>query len=85
MSSVDFENVNNPKNVSNHIMLESMKPYKFVQEFWVYYICTAKFLTFLDGGGILDLFYVYCKIPDIFGRRRNFGSILFVLQNLNEY
>ena len=51
----------------------------------IYFICTAKFLTFLDRGGILDLSYFYCKISDIFGRRRNFGSILFVLQNLNEY
>jgi hypothetical protein len=44
-------------------------------------ICTAKFLTFLDSGGILDLFYLYCKIHDIFGQWWNFGSILFVLQN----
>ena len=23
-----------------------------VEEFWIYFICTSKFLTFLDGGGI---------------------------------
>ena len=34
----------------------------------------------LDGGGILELFYLYTKIPDSFGRWRNFGSILFVLK-----
>ena len=41
--------------------------------------------AFLDSGGILDLFYLYCKISDIFGWWRNFRSILFVLQNLNKY
>ena len=41
--------------------------------------------AFLKGGGILDLFYLYCKISDIFGWWRNFRSILFVLQNLNKY
>ena len=35
--------------------------------------------AFLKGGGILDLFYLYCKIPDILRQWRNFGSILFVL------
>ena len=35
--------------------------------------------AFLKGGGILDLFYLYCKIPDILRLLRNFGSILFVL------
>ena len=71
-----------------------------VEELWIYLICTAKFLTFLDGGGILDLFFLtlkyltflvsggildvfwlYCIIPDSSGCWRNFGSILFVLQN----
>ena len=71
-----------------------------VEELWIYLICAAKFLTFLDGGGIwiyfnwtlkyltflhsggiLDVFWLYCKIPDISGCWRNFGSILFVLQN----
>ena len=33
----------------------------------MYFDCTAKFLTFLDVGEILDLFYLYCKILDIFG------------------
>ena len=47
----------------------------------IYSICTEKFLTFLDGGGIQDLFYLYCKIPDIFRGWRNLGSILYVLQN----
>ena len=29
----------------------------------IYFICTAKFLTFLDGGGISkDLFFLYCKL-----------------------
>ena len=41
--------------------------------------------AFLKGEGILDLFYLYCKISDIFGWWRNFRSILFVLQNVNEY
>ena len=27
----------------------------------IYFICTTKFLTFLDGGGVLDLLYMYCK------------------------
>ena len=47
------------------------------------FICTAKFQTFLDGGGICkDLFYMSWKIPDIFGWWRNIlGSTLFVLQN----
>ena len=27
----------------------------------------------------MDLFYLYCKIPDILRQWRNFGSILFVL------
>ena len=52
-----------------------------VEEFRIYFICTAKFLTFSDGGGIQDLSYLYCKIPDISRRWRNLGSILFVLQN----
>ena len=56
-----------------------------VEEFWIYSICTAKFLTFLDVGGILDLFYLYCKISDIFGQNSwhfctMVGSFLFVLQ-----
>ena len=41
--------------------------------------------AFLKGGGILDLFYLYCKISDNLGWWRNFRSILFVLQNLNKY
>ena len=47
------------------------------------FVHTAKFLTFLDGGGICkDLFYMYWKIPDIFGRWRNIlGSTLSVQQN----
>jgi hypothetical protein len=33
-----------------------------------------------------DLFYLYCKIPDIFGQGRDFGSTLFVLQiSLHRY
>ena len=59
-----------------------------VEEFWNCFICIAKYLTFLDsavemdGGGILDLFYFYCKIPDIIGWWRNFGTVLFALQNI---
>ena len=47
-----------------HSYKESNKKTAFlmVEEFWIYFICTAKFLTSLDGGGILDLFYLYCKI-----------------------
>ena len=47
-----------------HSYKESKKRLHFwkVEEFWIYFICTAKFLTSLDGGGILDLFYLYCKI-----------------------
>ena len=45
-----------------------------VEDFGIYSICTSKFLTFSDDGGIQDLFYLYCKIPDIFGRCRNVGS-----------
>ena len=37
--------------------------------------------AFLKGGGILDLFYLYCKIPDILGHWWSFGSISLVLQN----
>ena len=50
------------------------------EEFRIYFICTAKSSTFLDGGGFQDLFYLYCKIPDILGRRRNSGSISFAIQ-----
>jgi hypothetical protein len=32
-----------------------------VEVLWIYLICTAKFLTFLDGGGILDLFFLTLK------------------------
>ena len=56
-----------------------------VEEFRIYFICTAKFLTFSDGGGIQDLSYLYCKIPDISRRWRNLGSILFVLQNSRHF
>ena len=38
--------------------------------------------AFLKGGGILDLFYLYCKIPDVIGWWRNFGTVSFVLQNI---
>ena len=40
----------------------------------------TRFCLHLDGGGIMDLFNLYCKIPDIFGRWRNFGSIFFNLK-----
>ena len=56
-----------------------------VEDFGIYSICTSKFLTFSDDGGIQDLFYLYYKIPDIFGRCRNVGSILFVLQNSRHF
>ena len=48
------------------------------EEFWTYFIFIAKFLTLLDGGGILELFYLYCKISDFFGQWRKFGCILIV-------
>ena len=36
------------------------------------FICNAKFLTFLDGGGICkDLFHMYCKIHGFFLHWRN--------------
>ena len=40
----------------------------------------TRFCLYLDGGGILELFYLYSKIPDSFGRWRNFGSVSFVLK-----
>ena len=43
------------------------------EEFWTYFIFIAKFLTLLDGGGILELFYLHCKISDFFGERRGDG------------
>ena len=44
----------------------------------IYFICTAKFLTFLDSGGIsYDLFYLYCKIPDNSKHWGILGSIFF--------
>ena len=55
------------------------------EEFWIYFICTAKFLTLLDGGGILELFHLYCKISDFFGQRRKFGCILIILQNSQHF
>ena len=51
-----------------------------VEEFWIYFISTEKFLSFTDNGGIWDLFYLYWNFFDIFVQWRNFGSILFVLQ-----
>ena len=62
-------------------VLQNFRHFWTVEEFRIYFICTAKFRTFMDGGGFWDLFYLYFKIPDVFGRWWNSGSILFVLQN----
>ena len=55
--------------------------YEDILSFCRWYDLT-RFCLHLDGGGILDLFYLYCKIPDIIGWWRNFGTVSFVLQNI---
>ena len=47
---------------------------------WYFQNHLTRFCLHLDGGGILELFYLYSKIPDSFGRWRHFGSVSFVLK-----
>jgi hypothetical protein len=37
-------------------VLQNSQHFWTVEEFRIYFVCTAKFPTFLDGGGIQDLF-----------------------------